>query len=73
MEYMEVAKELGKIQYIDRVIIEHQHPVWTGKKYDRLMEYNESKKFWRIDKATYDRRKSEGFRNYFMGEDMLIE
>lgn len=48
-----------KSVYIDRVIIDHQHPVWTGERRDDLLKFTES--LAGIDKRTYERRKAAGF------------
>lgn len=58
-EFGDVAKSLGKIQYIERVIIEHQHPIWIGEKYDAMLKRDGA--YWNEDEATYKRRKSINF------------
>lgn len=58
-EFTEVADRLGKQTYIDRVIIEHQHPFYYPEKNDDLYRKNNS--YYLQDKATYERRKRNGF------------
>lgn len=58
-EFMDVANILGKQTYIDRVIIEHQHPIWMGKGQDRLnMRDNQ---YYNSDEAIYHERKQRNF------------
>lgn len=58
-EFMEVADALGKQTYIDRVIIEHQHPFYYPEKNDDL--YRKNNGYYLQDKLTYERRKANGF------------
>lgn len=59
-EFMDVANMLGKQQYIDRVIIEHRHPMNTRQtKMDAL--YSRNDRYFSSDKLTYLRRKENNF------------
>lgn len=59
-EYTEVAQRLGKIKFIDNVIIKHEHPQWGGGvSHDAL--YKENDKYWKEDQANYHLRKSLNF------------
>jgi hypothetical protein len=60
-EHTEVAQQLGKLQYIDQVIIKHEHPVWGGNfdKNDKL--YKQNDKHWKHDKALFEKRKKVNF------------
>jgi len=61
-EQTEVAVSLGRIKRIDTPICSHEHPAWCGgMRPDQL--YRRNNKFWQQDKATYNRRKSNGFRD----------
>lgn len=56
-EFHEVTRAMGKVKWIDRVIIRHAWVDATGQ--DGLHRHNES--FHNVDKRTYDKRKSLGF------------
>jgi len=58
-EFMQVANQLGKQQYIDNVIIEHQHPVWGFGGNDEL--YNHNLRFWKEDEDMFAERKNKNF------------
>jgi len=59
-EYTDVAKSMGKIKFIDNVIIKHQHPQWGGAvKHDDLYERNNGP--WKEDQNNYYQRKAKGF------------
>lgn len=58
-EALEVAQELGKWKYIDKLIFEHKHPAWTGAKADDLLI--KTQQYYRQDNRTYLRRKACGF------------
>lgn len=51
-EFMDVAYELDKQQYIDNVIIKHEHPLWNVNiNYDQLYQKNDV--YFEEDKQTY--------------------
>ncbi len=58
-EFQDVATILKKQTFIDRMLIDHQHPIWLGKEMDELGKKNES--FFLQDKETYERRKAINF------------
>ncbi len=59
-EWTEVAKKLGKLQYVDCTIIKHEHFANTKTiKADTLYKRNEA--FYEQDKALYHLRKKNGF------------
>jgi hypothetical protein len=61
-EQKDVAEMLGKYVYMgdDTIIVKHIHPAHVeGVKGDALLEKTES--FYRIDEATYERRKKNNF------------
>jgi len=58
-EFMEVANLLGKQQYIEDVIIRHEHPIWGHGVADSLNERDN--KLYTIDQKTYEDRKNRGF------------
>lgn len=59
-EYTDIALKLGRIVYIDEVIIKHMHPAWQrGVPTDKL--YDQNQKFWSIDKENYIIRKQNNF------------
>jgi hypothetical protein len=58
-EFMEVAQTLGKQQYIDDVIIRHEHPVWGYGKSDALNQRDN--RLYHDDQRTYERRKADHF------------
>lgn len=59
-EYTEVGQQLGLISYIDKVIIQHNHPAWD-KDVPNDDLYRRNDKFWDHDKAVYQRRKAINF------------
>lgn len=62
LEFTEVAKRLGKYQYLKNTnFFIHGHPVWSNgkEKYDALMTKNES--YYHIDKAIYFKRLGNNF------------
>jgi len=58
-EFMDVGNHLNKQTYINDIIIRHEHPINGHGKNDKLNIRDNQ--FYYIDKATYERRKSEGF------------
>jgi len=58
-EFMDVANHLNKQTYINDIIIRHEHPTHGHGKNDRL-NIRDNQLYY-IDKAIYERRKSEGF------------
>jgi len=50
-EHTDVATQLKRIYRSDKIIIEHQHPVYQKTNYDELYVRNES--YFDIDKVTY--------------------
>jgi hypothetical protein len=58
-EFNEIACKLGRIRYIDQVIIKHQYPDNIGEPWDVLMRRNN--KLYQPDKAVYFRHKREGY------------
>lgn len=58
-EFTDVSLKLNKCYKSDKVIIEHQHPVYQKTNYDELYVRNES--YFNIDKITYEKRKSVNF------------
>jgi len=58
-EFTQVGNQLGKQQYIDNVIIEHQHPVWGFGQNDELYNYN--LKYWKEDEDMFAERKKKNF------------
>jgi hypothetical protein len=59
-EFTDVARMLGKVVYIDQVIIQHQ---WVGatNPTDPLHNRNESPEMYAHDKAIYDERLAKNF------------
>jgi len=59
-EFTDVARLLGKVVYIDQVIIQHQ---WVGavNPNDPLHRRNESPEMYAHDKAIYDERVAANF------------
>lgn len=58
-EETEKARALGKYAFIDKQILEHQHPVWGFGEYDRLLKHTQG--FWKRDKRVFYQRKSINF------------
>lgn len=58
-EFQEVSRLLKKEYKSDKVLFRHEHPVWTGAKYDGLMVRNEG--YYKIDEKTYLQRKAANF------------
>ena len=60
-EYTDVAMSIGKMTFIDKVIIKHEHPANNARvKSDALYERNNGP--WDHDKALYNERKKNNFR-----------
>ncbi len=59
VEYQDVAKRLGKIVYIDNVIVRHEHPNYGFGKYDSHYRMNNTNEAH--DKKLYEDRKAIGF------------
>lgn len=60
-EFMEVAEGMNRQVFIDRVIIRHDHPSFTDKKFDTTYKKNLDTKLISKDKENYERRKKENF------------
>ena len=60
-EFTDVANQLGKQTYFDRVIIRHEHPMWSTKQYDDVYVRNEVHN--EADKQNYLARKERGFKD----------
>jgi hypothetical protein len=60
-EFMDVANNLEKQTYFDKVLFKHEHPANTGHVADSL--YLDNNKNFERDKSVYLKRKSEGFKN----------
>jgi hypothetical protein len=58
-EFMDVANQLGRQTYIDQVIIEHKHPLWTGEVKDPTYLQNDT--HINEDKQNYLQRRGKGF------------
>ena len=58
-EFMEIAQGIGKMTYIDQVIISHNHPMNIGSNMDELYRVNEA--YYRQDEQTFKKRKEQGF------------
>ncbi len=55
-EQTELWRALGRLKYIEDVIIEHRHHAWGRATNDALYKANEG--FWDADKETYEKRKA---------------
>lgn len=58
-EAQDVAKELGKYKFVNKDILKHMHPAFTGVGHDDQLRHTE--KFYRQDQRTYNKRKACGF------------
>jgi hypothetical protein len=58
-EFMDVANMFNKQTYFDRVIIKHEHPIWTSSRGDSLNIRDN--KLYKTDEQTYIRRKANAF------------
>jgi len=58
-EAMEVGIKRNKLQYIDNVLFNHNHPAWGKVPFDE--QYTKTESFYRIDEATYNQRKERNF------------
>ncbi len=59
-EATDVAKALGRLTFIDRVLFTHRHPANTSEAAnDALYKRNEA--LWGVDNRNYRRRKAKGF------------
>jgi Glycosyl transferase family 2 len=58
-EFTDVSVKLKKVHKSEKVIIEHQHPVYQKTNYDELYIRNES--YFNIDKQTYEKRREINF------------
>lgn len=60
-ELTEVAKELGKIKFIDQVLFKHEHPAWNNNqtRFDALYARNEA--LFDRDHEVYLERKKRNF------------
>ena len=58
-EFTDVSVQLKKVYRSDKVIIEHQHPVYNKTNYDELYIRNES--YFNLDKITYEKRRETNF------------
>ena len=55
-EFTEICQGMGKIQYIDKVVIRHD---WRSDGADAL--YRQNSQAGKVDEVTYNRRKAAGF------------
>lgn len=61
-EHTEYAQSINKLKFIDKVIIVHAHPVWSGGQgWDALYAQNESSELNTVDKLNFERRKKLNF------------
>ncbi len=60
-EFTDISKKLDKVQYIDLIIIKHDHPDWGGKVYDDLYLRNNNSKHCDHDKQLYHERANHNF------------
>ena len=58
-EFTDVSRILKRTYKSDKIIIEHQHPVYQKTEYDELYMKNES--YYNVDKETYMRRSAKNF------------
>lgn len=58
-EFTDVARNTSCQQYIDQVIIRHDHPHNIGKPMDEQGQRGEAQ--YHVDQANYNKRKSQGF------------
>jgi hypothetical protein len=58
-EFTEVSSILNKVYKSEKIIIEHQHPVYKKTQYDPLYAKNES--YYSIDEITFNKRKAINF------------
>lgn len=58
-EFTEVSSKLNRTYKSEKIIIEHQHPVYKKTQYDSLYAKNES--YYSIDEKTFNKRKSLNF------------
>jgi hypothetical protein len=58
-EFTDVSRILNRVYKSDKLIIEHQHPVYQKTEYDELYVKNES--YYNVDHETYDKRSARGF------------
>ena len=57
-EFTDAVRELGKVVYIDEIIVKHE---WSGGPRNGDTTYKRNSKLGRPDKATYNWRRSRGF------------
>lgn len=60
-EAMDVAKILGKHQFVDKNIYDHFHPAWGTADTDEQYLKSENPASYAIDAATYEKRKLNNF------------
>jgi len=60
-EFMQVADHMGKQVFIDKVIIEHQHPDWEGYETQWDALYEENNKGNSVDRETFQHRQANAF------------
>lgn len=63
-EYTEVGKSLGKLTRIDKVLIEHQHPLFNAGQRAKVKSdvlYMKNDRHWQEDEKVYFARKADGF------------
>lgn len=58
-EYQEIFIKLNRYCHFDRVIIKHEHPIWTGKGADSLLFKNDSHDPY--DRENFKKRKEKNF------------
>lgn len=56
-EYTDLMIKDGNYQYIEQVLIEHKHPMNTGRRIDLDNLYRRNDAYFHIDKRTYENRK----------------
>lgn len=59
-EQTDVGLRDGKLAFIEHAICSHEHPSWCGGM-KRDATYIRNNRYWQQDRATYARRKAEGF------------
>lgn len=61
-EATDVAKNLGRYKYFDKILFRHSHPAWGLGVMDDLYLRNESRVNWDKDERNYNERKANGFK-----------
>lgn len=60
-EAMQVAKKLGKYQYINNHLFEHKHPRWKKSEWDEQYRRTEDPSVYARDRRTFMRRQANNF------------